>query len=146
MVDPRANGHTDTVSILRVGSGPLFIVRVGSAAIGVVPEVLARMGEVCPQTDGEPLEGRFVGILHPVLDTGPLLPGLVYSQPSTKQLALQSMVGPANVLRHYEVLVSLHPRGATLGSEGVSVVADIDPMNPGVSLVRAGQAGSLRQG
>ncbi len=53
------------------------------------------------------------------------------------------MVGPAYVLRHYEVLVALHPRGATLGSE---VVADIDPINPGVSPVRAGQAGSLRQG
>merc|ERR1711992_277688 len=119
MVDPRANRHTDAVSILRVGSGPLIVVREGSATVRVVPEVLARMGEVCPQTDGEPLEGRFVGILHPVLDTGPLLSGLMYRQPTTKQLALQSMVSPANILRHHEVLLALHPRGATLGSEGI---------------------------
>ena len=56
------------------------------------------------------------------------------------------MVGPSNILRHHEVLLSLHPRGATLGSEGVWVVADIDPINLGVGPVRAGQAGSLRQG
>ena len=61
-------------------------------------------------------------------------------------LALQSMFGPAYVLRHYKVLVALHPRSTTLGSGGVSVVADIDPINPGVSPVRAGQAGSIRQG
>ena len=61
-------------------------------------------------------------------------------------LALQSMFGPAYVLRHYKVLVALHPRSTTLGSGGVSVVADIDPINPGVSPVRAGQAGCIRQG
>ena len=92
MIDPRANRHTDAVSILRVGSGPLIVVREGSAAVRVVPEVLARMGEVCPQTDGEPLEGRFVGIFHPVLDTGPLLPGLVYCQPTTKQSGVNNLI------------------------------------------------------
>ena len=56
------------------------------------------------------------------------------------------MVGPANVLRHYEVLVSLHPRGATLGSEGVGVVTDIDPVCPRVSPVRGGQAGGIHHG
>ena len=84
MIDPTAHRHTDTVSILRVGGGPLFIVRVGCAAVSVVPHILARVGEVCPQTDGEPLEGRIVGILHPVLDTGPLLLGLMDCQPSAK--------------------------------------------------------------
>ena len=92
MIDPRANRHTDTVSILRVSTGPLFIVRVGSAAVSVVPQILARMGEVCPQTDGEPLEGRVVGILHPVLDTGPLLPGLMYCQPTTKQSGINNLI------------------------------------------------------
>ena len=53
------------------------------------------------------------------------------------------MVGPVYWFQCKEVLVALHPRGATLGSE---VVADIDPTNPGLSPVGAGQTGSLRQG
>ena len=52
MIDSTAHGHADTVSILRVGSGPLFIVREGCGAVRVVPEILARVGEVCPQRDG----------------------------------------------------------------------------------------------
>ena len=55
------------------------------------------------------------------------------------------MFDPVYGLRHYEVLVALHPRCAALDSEGVCVVTDIDPINPGFSPVRAGQAGSLHQ-
>merc|ERR1712076_314414 len=88
MIDPRAHHHTDAGTILRVSCGPDLIVREGSGAIRVVPLVLTAMSEVCPHTDGEPLIGRIVGILHPVLDTGPLLPGLMNGQPTTKQLAL----------------------------------------------------------
>ena len=61
-------------------------------------------------------------------------------------LALQSMVGPAYVLRNHEVLLALHPWGATLGSEGVRVVTDIDPVNPWVRAVRSGQAGGIGRG
>ena len=85
MVDPRAHHHAHTVSVLRVGSGPDLIVREGSGAIRVGPQVLTRVGEVCSQTDGEPLIGRFVSILHPMLNTGPLFSALVYRQNSTEQ-------------------------------------------------------------
>ena len=92
MPDPSPHHHADTVSILRVSSGPDLIVREGSGHIRVVPEVLARMSEVCSQTDGEPLIGRFVGILHPVLDTGPLFSALVYGQNSTEQSRINYLI------------------------------------------------------
>ena len=47
------------------------------------------------------------------------------------------MVGPAYVLRNHEVLLALHPWGATLGSEGVRVVTDIDTVNPWVGMLAA---------
>ena len=56
------------------------------------------------------------------------------------------MVGPAYILRDHEVLMTLHSWGATLGSEGVGVVTDIDPVCPGVSPVGGGQAGGIGQG
>ena len=126
MVDPSAHHHTDTGAVLRVSRGPHIIVREGGGAVRVGPLVLTAMGEVCPHSDGEPLVGRLVGILHPVL------PGLMNCQPTTKQsiilqyekkygnlLALKSMFSPAYALRNHEVPFALHPWGATLGSEGV---------------------------
>ena len=70
---------------MRVTKGPLVILRVSCAVVRVVPEILIRFVHVIPQSDGEPLEDRFVGILHPVVNTGPLLPGLMYCQPAIKQ-------------------------------------------------------------
>ena len=67
MIDPIADHHTDA-------------------------EILAGVVKVCPQTDGEPLEGRFVGILHPVLDTGPLFSGLQHCQPATKQSRINCLI------------------------------------------------------
>ena len=55
MPDPSPHHHADTVSILRVSSGPDLIVREGSGAVRIGPLVLPRVGEVCSQTDGEPL-------------------------------------------------------------------------------------------
>ena len=92
MLDLRANHDTDTGAILRVSRGPDFIVREGGGAVRVGPLVLTAMGEVCPHTDGEPLVGRLVGILHPVLDTGPLLPGLMNCQPTTKQSGINNSI------------------------------------------------------
>ena len=70
---------------MRVTKGPLFIHRVSCAVVRVVPEIIVDRKDLIPQSDGEPLEDRFVGILHPVLDTGPLPPGLMYCQPAIKQ-------------------------------------------------------------
>ena len=56
------------------------------------------------------------------------------------------MVGPAYILRDHKVLMTLHPWGATLGSEGVGVVTDIDPSPWVCCTVRAGQAGGICQG
>ena len=53
------------------------------------------------------------------------------------------MVAPFNVLRHHKVLMTLHGRLAALVSEGVLVVADI---NPGSRLSPVGQSGGSRQG
>ena len=92
VIDPSANHHSDAVFILRVTRGPDLILREGCGHVRVEPEILARVGEVCPQTDGEPLVGRFVGILHPVLDTGPLLLGLMHCQPTTKQSRINKLI------------------------------------------------------
>ena len=160
VIDPIADHHTDAGSVLRVGCCPDFILGDGCRPIWPVPKIMARMAVVCPQTDGDPLEGRFVGILNPVLDTGPLSSGLQDCQKTTKQSrinyliiviiiiiiiislpALHSVVAPFNVLRHHKVLVTLHRRLATLVSEGVLVVADI---NPGSRLSPVGQSGGSR--
>ena len=41
--------------------------------------------------------------------------------------------------------MALHPRGATLGSEGAGVVTDIDPIYPRVFTVRGWEAGGICQ-
>ena len=92
MIHPTAHRHTDTGFVLRMGSCPLFVVREGCGAVRVVPQILARVVEICPQIDGEPLEGRVVGILHPVLDTGPLLLGLMDCQPATEQSGIDNLI------------------------------------------------------
>ena len=91
-IHPLSFGHTDTVSTLRLTTCPLFIVREDCGAVRVSPEILVRVEEVCPQTDGELLGGRVVGCLHPVLDTGQLLLGLVYCQPATVQSGDNNLV------------------------------------------------------
>merc|ERR1712113_120581 len=110
VIDPSANHHTDTVLISRMRSGPGKVpFREGFSMVLVLPEILARVGEVGPQADGEPLvqRHRLSGVNSPVEDTGVLRQGL----------------------KHHEVLVALHPWVATGGSAGVLVVTHVDPIS-----------------
>ena len=166
VIDPSANHHTDTVLISGMRSGPGKVpFREGFSMVLVLPEILARVGEVCPQADGEPLvqRHRLSGVNSPVEDTGMLRQGLQHQHPTTKQsrinnlinsyyaifiilLALVGLVSPGNVLRHHEVLVALHPWVATGGSAGVLVVTHVDPISSWQGPVGSGQAGGIGQG
>ena len=166
VIDPSANHHTDTVLISRMRTGPGKVpFREGFSMVLVLPEILARVGEVCPQADGEPLveRHRLSGVNSPVEDTGMLRQGLQHQHPTTKQsrinnlinsyyaifiilLALVGLVSPGNVLRHHEVLVALHPWVATGSSAGVLVVTHVDPISLWLSSVGGGQAGGIGQG
>ena len=54
--DTRSDEHGDTASVYGVASGPLSVVRLDQATIGVEPVVDAGHGEGISQTDGVSLE------------------------------------------------------------------------------------------
>ena len=101
VIDPIADHHTDAGSILRVGCCPYFILGHGCRQIWPDPKVMARMAVVCPQTDGELLVVRFVGILNPVLDTGPLSSCLQDCQKTTKQSRINDLINSHYHLYNY---------------------------------------------
>ena len=103
VIDPSANHHTDTVLISRMRTGPGKVpFREGFSMVLVLPEILARVGEVCPQADGEPLveRHRLSGVNSPVEDTGMLRQGLQHQHPTTKQSRIHHLIRIQTIILH----------------------------------------------
>ena len=134
MVHPVTEQHRHTVSTRWVTFCPLLVLREDLAVIGVDPAVAPEHAEGSPQTDGVSLEGRLPGVENVMEDTRPLLSLLQHHQPTpvpTVMVAGHTVSEPVVSLRDHQVLLVLHPGGATGGAVGVGVRTDIYPVHPG---------------